>query len=1142
MNTCDQCGFENPPQMRFCGKCGARLGEESASGSAVFTPGERLGVMMGADLMERFRKAGMEARGQRRSVTILFVDLTGYTHLAESLGDEDLYELVQRFIRMLVETVHRYEGMVDKLTGDGLMALFGAPIAYENNAERALRCALDMQAGVERLSRSFPALKDENLQVHIGLNSGSVIVGGVGADTLMNYTAIGDSVNLARRLEEIACGGCVLVSESVQRQTYRLFDFEALPPVAMKGMSQPVTAYQLVGPKDRPGSSRGLEGLRAPMVGRETELSRLRAVIDRLAGQHMGSLVLVVGEGGMGKTRLVAEARSHVPQDEIRVIVGQSLTYRKAIAYWIFQDVLRQLMSAPAELSAVDLRVRLTAYLKNLLPGWVAETQPYLEALFGLEPEDEAAERIQYLDAGQLRQRIFMALRDVLVAETRRKSLLLILEDLHWADDSSLEMLLFLMESVRTEALVICALSRPFEGGAVASIVERARQRLATRFVHVQLEALEPDQSRQLLQSLLSISDLPDHLGEQIIRRAAGMPFYLEEILRSLIDSGVIYHTVDGWRLTPGAETTRIGVPESVQSLILTRFDRLDPFPRRVLQSAAVIGDRFRLAVLRIVLADMPSGALSEALTFLADREFLQPDMSGPEVMYNFRHALVSDAIYSTLLQRDRSDLHGRVGLAIEALYPNRLEGQVEVLAGHFLRSSMLDRALRYLILSGLKASAAFANDQALLHFQHAQEILDKVEHTPEQAVQVQIGLGDAQVTAGEYAAALEHYQAVEARQDISGRLRARLGRKAAVALERQGSYAEAVQRLQQAASEPDMDPVEHARVLNDLGWIDFRRGDLDEAEGFFKQALELAEPAAQYDVIASIYNRLGGIYFQRDQVERAKEFVQRSLALRERIGDVVAVARTYNNLGLLAWKQGDWDTAQENFQRSFKLQSNLGDVEGMIELRSNMGLLEIDRGSLLASRSYLQDALASAQQIGHTYQVGLAYLHLILLNQAEGDWSSLLDNAKLSLEAFQSIGVQEHLVELWAIMGLAWLGLNNQDQAVECAQKARLGYQVLGGDSSGRVEDYARLLMLDGEIALRRGDLGAAARSFRASADRFGEVADPAKRGRALLSLAEVEARRGDREQSAALVEQARAALGRAMTPADEARMKGCC
>ena len=1114
---CLQCGFDNPPGMKFCGNCGTRLDAAQAAGVvadpiSIQPAPEGLGVMVGADLLERFRRAGLEARGQRRAVTVLFVDISGFTQLSTQLGDEDLYDLIQRFVRGLAEDVYRYEGMVDKLTGDGLMALFGAPIAYENNAERAVRSSLDMLVTVSRLSQATPALEGRPLNVHIGLNAGSVIVGGLGSDAMMNYTAIGDSVNLSRRLEEIAAAGMIFVSESVYRQTYRMFDYKMIPDLTLKGMDQAVTAYQVVKTKDEPGSARGLEGLRAPMVGRETELSRLQALLERLSFERQGAIVLLTGEGGMGKSRLTSELKVRVDPLRAQILEGHSLTYRKAIPYWIFQDVVRNLLGTSPELSSEEFCARLTANIRDTQAGDVDEIMPYLEVMMGYEPSGQEAERIRYLDAGQLRQRIFLAVRDLITAAARKRPMLLILEDLHWADDASVDLLLFLMDSVRTEPLLIYTISRPFEGSAVAKIAERGQQRLASRYVSIRLQALQPDQTDLLLHSLLCIPDLPDALAQQIVARAAGMPFFLEEIVRMLIEDGVLYQDGEDWRLKADANVSKIRVPDSLQSLILARFDRLDPDQRRVLQTAAVIGDRLKLPLLFEVLSDVSK--TRQVIDVLAEREFLIPQRSADDHTYSFKNTLVSDAIYSTLLQRDRRELHTQVGLAIERLYAGRLDNQVEILASHFQRSPLRDRALRYLILAAQKAANAYAIAQARQLFVQAEEILGEVEHSLEQNLAVQMGLGDTLVTGGEYPAALEHYALAFNRlskDDGAGLLleRSMLERKIATALERQGGYDDALSRLELAErlleEHPGKAVVEQARILNDTGWIYFRRGDLEQAESILNHALALAEPAGQYDVIASILNRLGGTFFQRDQAAAARDYVGRSLAMRERIGDIVAVARTYNNLGLLDWKEGEWQSALEKFNRAYQLQTTLGDVEAMIELESNLGLLQIDRGYFAEAEKYLLSSLDRARQIGHSFQMGMAFLHLTLLYTTSGEWQRALDNGAQSAEIFNNIGTRDSLLGLYVTMGRAWLGSGSLDKADEFVRQAQAVYEELGGEESGRVDDYARLVYLMAEIALARGLFEQASFYYQRSMNLFEHTGDRLQRGRALLRLAEV-------------------------------------
>lgn len=1142
---CPNCGFDNPPGMRFCGNCGTRLPEAAAPVVPDKSP-ERLGVMVGSDLLERFRQAGLEARGQRRNVTVLFVDLSGYTILAQQIDSEALYEIIQKYIHLLADDVYKYEGMVDKLTGDGLMALFGAPIAHENNVERAIHSALDMLEDVRRLSQDLKSSLDaravpyiSDLNVHIGLNAGTVIAGGVGTDTLMNYTAIGDVVNLARRLEEAANPGSILVSESVFKPAGPLFDFEALAPLALKGIKRLVPAYRVIGPKVQPGSVRGLEGLRSPMIGRETELDQVIAVVQRLATHKQGHLILTFGEAGMGKSRLTSELKQRITGLPLAILEGHSLTYRKSIAYWIFQDALRNDLGITPDTPAGESRARLAERSRAVLGESAPAALPYLEQLLFGEPADRAAaERIHYLDARQLRQLTFVAVRNYLIGIARQRPLLLILEDFHWADEASIELMLFLLDSVRSTPLVIDVISRPFEGSGLNAIQERAKQRLAGFYTVIQLQALPPEQSEQLLFSLLSIPELPGNLRQQIIQRAAGLPFYLEEILRMLIDHAIIHHEGGHWRLTTGADFTSLGVPDTLQGLILTRFDRLSPLQRRVLQTATVIGQQFSVRVLQSVMHTADQASTEAALVSLADREFILPQPGAADPSYTFKHVLVSDAIYRTLLNRDRKELHGQVAQTIEALYADRIESRVELLANHYLKSFLPDRALHYLILAGHKVAGEYANTQANAYFQQALELLNEVHAAPDQLLGLHKGLGDVLVILGEYPQARQHYQtaleAVTAQPSFQGALESSiLQRKIAATYERQGNYEQSLAFLDAArqglAALPLSYPAEDAQILSDMGWNNFRLGALDKAEILLQEALKLAESVSQYDVIASIYNRLGGVYYQREQLDQASEFTLQSLRLRERFGDVAGSARTYNNLGLLYWKTGAWNRALESFNRSFKLHANLGDVEGMVDLHTNMGLLQLDRGQIDEARQHLQESLATAQQIGHMYHIGYSYLHLSLLYISIEDWNAALENSNYSLACFKSIGVKDHLVEVYTNTGLAWLGLGNLDLAQKWGQDALDLYaELVRGNSPPQSEDQGRVLRLLGRVALRKGDYPRAGELLAQSVALFASIDNQLERGRSLLALAELAAAQKKLDRSVVLFAEARQVFGK--------------
>jgi len=1099
--------------MRFCGNCGLRL---LATGMlpniepvVEQEPASRIGELVGADLLERFRKAGLEAAGQRRQVTVVFVDLSGYTNLSEKIDSEQLYELVQRCTHLFANDVYKYDGIVDKFTGDGLMALFGAPIAHENNAELAIRAALDMQTDLAVISAELQVSLGSKITAHIGLHSGHVVVGGVGSNMMMNYTAIGDVVNLASRLETAAGPGKILVSDTVFRQVRSLFEFEAVPPLTLKGVSHAVTAHHVLGNRTRPGSVRGIEGLYAPMIGRDGELERICQTVTAMTAEKSGRFVAISGEAGIGKSRLISEFKAFLTQLPVQVQEGYSLIYRKGVAYWIFQDLLLRVLEVDAETPRVETQSRLRERITRLMGERVDDVLPYLEHLLSLPLSNPiAARRIEYLAAEQLRQQIFLAVRELLVAECHQKPLVLILEDLHWADSGSLELMDHLTELLVKEPIVIVAVSRNFTDPQLAAITRRTSDLLRLRYTDVPLKSLSPDQSDRLLSKLLAIYNMPESLRNHIVQRASGIPLYIEEILRMLMDRNLLRREDGRWQLTDKVDLQTLGVPDTIEGLILTRFDHLELIARHVLKVASVIGRAFTRIVIIDCLPTLTPEEINNAYSMLLDREFILLDPS-PGGEYMFKHVLVSDTIYSTLLKKERKELHGQVADTIERLFADRLDDQIDMLARHFFWGERKERALHYLILAGEKAARNYNTVQSQKHFEDALSLLPDTAHTIDQDLQVHTGLGDALVLTGDYPAARTSYQnAVKlvpsASTEYAERLCA-LQRKIGMTCECQGDYDQALVYLEQAGTTLSQaglnSPGELSQIYNDTGWIYFRRSMLDEAESYLTRALSIAEKASRLDLISSVYNRLGGVQYQKDHIKQASDFVFKSIAIREEIGDVLGVARSYNNLGNLNWKSGMWDDALVNFKRSAELQTRLGDVEGIIDLNSNLGLLQIDRGYTEEARHYIEDALEHAEQIGHNFHIALGNHNMSMLFTAIEGWSTALEYGLRSEALFKSLGESANLVDVYINLGVVYLGLRDMEHAARCGEQALATIKDFGDDRE--TEDNGRALRLLGDVAMAVHDLEKARILYHEAEMIFEKVGNRLERGRLLMSVA---------------------------------------
>ncbi|GAB4535186.1 MAG: adenylate/guanylate cyclase domain-containing protein [Anaerolineales bacterium] len=1087
--------------------------------------------MVGADLAARFRAAGLEASGQRRNVTVIFVDLSGFTTLSEHMDAEELYHLVQNFLRRMGECVYKYDGFVDKFLGDGLMALFGAPIAQENNAELAIRAVLDMQASLAEYNQELQARYGLTIRMHAGVHSGSVIVGGIGSDMMMDYTAIGNTVNLASRLQQAAAPGTILVSEHTYRQTKAFFRFLKLAPIQVRGISKPIMPYQVLGERAKPGSARGLDGIVNPMVGRQEELNVLLNAIQALYEKRKGGLVIIRGHGGMGKSRLMREARAHLPAEKVRVLEGQSLTYRRNVAYWLFRDLLRNLIAAPQNAPDEWLRTTFRQHGEAILGPRYPEQRSYLEYILGLPPDNENdKQRLTQMDAEQLQQRIFIAVRDFLLFLARQKPLLLVLEDLHWADEISLKLITYLLGALRETSILIIGITRPMDSSLLENLLSQAEKTLKSGFKLLEVSTLDQEHSEILLGTLVNLSNLPASFRVQVLQRAAGIPFYLEEIVRMLLDRGILQRQGNVLLVgdLPPGDLSQLGIPESLEGLILTRFDQLPPKERLFLQVASAIGRQFNLHLVEEVLDAKSS--LDDSAALLTRHEFIVPIAEAP-AEYEFRHELVSDAIYSSILRSDRQKLHGKIGASIEKLYAGQLSQHIEVLARHYAWSDRPDRALHYLLLAGQRALKNYANEQARQQFSQAIPLLNQVKASMRQYVQAYTGMGDVLLFTGQYDEARMHYQ--QALQHLQSEPQAirplvlsTLQRKVATTYERQGAYDQAIALLQQAEhtlnTTSELRPVERAQVMEDVGWIHFRRGDLDDAENHLLRALELVQNSNAYGVVASIYNRLGGVYFQKDDLEKALTYVTHSLELREKIGDLVALARSYNNLGLLHWKAGKWPEALAAFQRSLRLNETLGDVEAIALINNNIGLLYTDQGHTKLALEHINTALDITKNIGHVHLEGQGYLHRSRLHLTMQNWGQAIEDSNKGLQIFKRIGSQEHLIDLYLTQAEAHLGLSDLAMAEDMLKAA---FQTLQHDLTKAMSpssERGRALRLAANLAIQHMQWERAAQLITESLETLQAAGNQLEYARTLTTLAELHKKQNRPEEAVDAASQA--------------------
>jgi class 3 adenylate cyclase len=588
---CLNCQAELPPNARFCMNCGQAAPPASAAAAAPAAPAA---VPTRPVIPAVAPPAASPMAGERRMVTVLFADISGFTALSEKMDPEQVRGLMNACFDRLVPSVEKYGGVVDKFIGDEIMALFGAPVAHEDDPTRALRASLEMMETLEQFNEQHGV----RLGMHAGVNTGLVVSGGIGSQGRQQYSVMGDAVNLAARLEDASTTGEILVGPDTHRLTAPLFNYEALPPIALKGKAEPVAVYRLLGLKERPGRIRGLAGLSSPMVGRQGELNAMLQLGEAVQA-GLGRVAVLVGEPGLGKSRLLAEWRAALTERypaTFRWAEGNCVSYGQGLAYHLLIDLLRSLIGVNVSAGEHETAEALEALSRRLFGETALDVYPYLAHLLSLPLEGPALERVRMLDPQALQAQYLSSLRQLGRSLASSGPLVLVLEDIHWADPSSTDLLVKLLSLASETAILFCFTTRPERDAPGWKLVTAARELMGASLAELSLQTLSEHDSRELIANLLEIEALPETVRALILRKAEGNPFFVEEVIRMLIDRSLIVRSGQGWKAT--GEIENVEIPDNLQGLLLARIDRLPEEVRHTLRVASVIGRQFSVRVL----------------------------------------------------------------------------------------------------------------------------------------------------------------------------------------------------------------------------------------------------------------------------------------------------------------------------------------------------------------------------------------------------------------------------------------------------------------------------------------------------------------------------------------------------------------
>ena len=672
--ACPSCGFTNEPGEKFCGGCGQPLASPqqvptSFSSPETYTP---------KHLAEKILTSKSALEGERKQVTVLFADMKGSMELLADRDPEEARKLLDPMIEHMMEAVHRYEGTVSNLMGDGIMALFGAPLSHEDHAVRACYAALRMQESVKKYAEEIQKTEGIPVQIRVGLNSGEVVVGSIGSDLKMDYTAIGQTVHLASRMEQMAMPGSIMMTADALQLAEGYVQVKSLGTVNVKGMNEPVDVHEVTGAglarsRLQAAAARGL----TRFVGRDAETEQLRKALEQARSDH-GQVIGVVGEPGLGKSRLFFEfIHSHRTQGWL-ILESGSVSYGKATPYLPVIDLLKAYFKIQDRDDQRDIREKVTGKLLTLDKS-LESTLPAFLALLDVPVDDPIW---QTLDPSQRRQQTLGAVKRLLLRESQVQPLILLFEDLHWIDSETQAMLESLVESLPTSRLLLLVNYRPEYQHGWAN---------KTYYSQLRLDPLPPESAAEILNSVLGNDHGLQSLKQLLIERTEGNPFFLEESVRTLVEMKVLAGERGNYHLEKKVESTQ--VPATVQAVLAARIDRLPLEEKQLLQSAAVIGKDVPFSLLQAI-TELADEELRRGLTHLQAAEFLYETSLFPDLEYTFKHALTHEVAYGSLLHERQRALHSRIVEAIETLYSNRLIEQVERLAHHAARGEVWAKAL----------------------------------------------------------------------------------------------------------------------------------------------------------------------------------------------------------------------------------------------------------------------------------------------------------------------------------------------------------------------------------------------------------------------------------------------------------------
>ena len=1012
--------------------------------------------------------------GSHRPVTVMFANFYGIDEIIEALGpahEEAITQILNEHFVTMSRILARYAGVVNKVDtyaiGHRIMALFGALRAREDDPQRAVRAALEMNQALAEVNKrtrqilsAIPNLKHRfgqtPLKQRIGLNTGFVFAGNVGSSARREYSVMGDEVNLTARLMGVAQEGEVLISQSVVRHIKGEFTLTEKEAVKVKGKTAPVRNFVVTGEQERQGRWVNVGIVDSPIVGRADEIRRGKETVDRVQTGE-GVVLVISGSSGIGKTRLAEATVAYGKAKGMAVLAGTCLSYGQTMPYHPWIEVLRGYFGFQPD---HDAHSRADIVKVDLERIGEAEAAPIIGEMLRLPIPDN--DLTAALDAKLRRQRLLDVTLSMLQRHAQKQPLILILEDAHWADPASMDLINYVSRNIQGYPILMIMLHRPDDSIPNWAAYDHS--------VSLSIGDL-PDQALlEIVRGMIGPIDLPVSLRELILQKGAGNPFFTEEVVRALVDAGAIQQDVSGeWQIVQSTETVEL--PDTIHGIIISRIDRLLETDRRVLQVASVVGATFSPPVVDGVY---PYGDLEESVRTHLDyldglglTEFDEVQVQSR--LHRFKHLTTREVVYESQAFGQRRSLHSRIADYIERTARSVAE-EVDLLAYHFFEGQEWTKALEYNLLAARRAQKEYANDTAVLAYRRTLEAATKVEEdTLVEEVMAHESLGDIFTVLGQYDEALVHFEQaqeiVQAEPASVDRARhqAEICRKIAWVYENRGEYESAFEELHQGLHylNDDSPSVEAARLYLLGSGLYQRQGNYESAIEWCHESLAVARQLLTREgreTEAQIYYNLGANYNRQGDLKRAVDFCLKGIEIYQEIEDIVKLSQAYINLAMSYSDQGDWHKASDALNNSLAMKRKIGDIPHQGIILNNLANIYMDRGQWTQAATMFEQSRAIWRQVGATAFEAVTLNNLAQVHIFRQNWDAARDCLERSQDIFAAIGSEAFLPELERRWGELYLHTHNLDQAQLHIQtsidlavklKARLeegkSYRVLG-------------------------------------------------------------------------------------------------